>query len=476
MQNSKVINLLKGFTKEDIKRFGRYLESPLHNKDEKVVNLFNYLKKYYPSFDHKNLEKEVVAQKVYGEFKNKAFNRLSYFLSMLYKLMEDYLIWQELQEQKAEQDFLLLSAFRRRGKKEFYEKSIEKTKKEIHERSQKDVKYYFDAFRIADESLKEVYTVQIGDGGPILGQAMKQLDLFYFSVKLRYYQGLMTWKNITSTDVRVPLVKEVVEEIKVNYAENKLIKFYEQLYYFSDTKWSSEDRRTIYLKIKAMFFEDRSILTQDEKTEVMVLLTNYCIDQRKINPNLFYTEELAELYQFGIETKILFVEGELFPINFYNMVVIFCEANKNEWAWEFIDQYQIYLPDEFRTGIVGLSKATWHCLNNNYNDTLELLQGLVFEHYYYNILYRYLIARCFAEMNEEEALFNQLESFEKYVRRNKQMTEHMQRSLINYISFTRRILKSNYESDLKVGLVDDIKNTPALMFRKWLLKMASHTH
>ncbi len=471
MYNSKVINLLKGFTKEDIKLFGRYLESPLFNKDEKVINLYSYLKKYYPSFDHKNIDKGIVAKKVFSVFKDKAPNRLSYFMSILYKLMEDYLVWQELQEQQAEQEFLLLEAFRKRGKKDFFEKAIDKFEKEIEARPNKDVNYYFDSFRLAESSLKELNAIRSAEGGQIISQGVLFLDKFYFSIKLRYRHGLKTWKQITSIEEDMFLIKPIMDLIENGkFKEDKLLEIYFYLNKFYSEGIEAKEKWTYFLNVKHLFFEFTNVLEEDEKTDLIVALLNYCLELRKIEKTEELENQIADLYQFGIETKILFVDGKILPVTFYNIVAINCEAQRNNWALNFIEDYKQFLPANDQQNMVCLSKALWYCMNEDFDQPLTLLQDVTFDHYYYNMAYRYIVTRCYFDANEEDALMTHLEAFEKYVRRNKDMSEHTQLGLLRFISTTKKILKAKYERGKKEELLNYISETDPLFYKPWLLE------
>ena len=51
MKNSKLINILKTFSPEEIKLFEKFLASPFHSSGKNCIPLFRSMKKYYPEFD-----------------------------------------------------------------------------------------------------------------------------------------------------------------------------------------------------------------------------------------------------------------------------------------------------------------------------------------------------------------------------------------------------------------------------------------
>lgn len=64
MKETKIIKILNALTPEELKDFGKFVNSPYHNTSEEVIRLFAYIKKYYPEFNQKYLEISVAAKKI----------------------------------------------------------------------------------------------------------------------------------------------------------------------------------------------------------------------------------------------------------------------------------------------------------------------------------------------------------------------------------------------------------------------------
>ncbi len=60
MQKSSLITILRTLTPQEFREFGEFVKSPYFNKNEKVITLYNVLKKYFPGFDSGSLTKEKV--------------------------------------------------------------------------------------------------------------------------------------------------------------------------------------------------------------------------------------------------------------------------------------------------------------------------------------------------------------------------------------------------------------------------------
>ena len=64
MTNSKLIQLIRTFSKDEFKTFGKFVRSPFFYKDKAVIKLYDSLKSFYPEFDNDGLTKQQIAKKI----------------------------------------------------------------------------------------------------------------------------------------------------------------------------------------------------------------------------------------------------------------------------------------------------------------------------------------------------------------------------------------------------------------------------
>ncbi|MBK8553991.1 MAG: hypothetical protein IPL53_24265 [Ignavibacteria bacterium] len=65
MINTILTDILKTFSKEDLKSFGDFVVSPYFNKKNTVIKLWDNIKQHYPEFKNKNLSREIVWKNLY---------------------------------------------------------------------------------------------------------------------------------------------------------------------------------------------------------------------------------------------------------------------------------------------------------------------------------------------------------------------------------------------------------------------------
>jgi hypothetical protein len=72
MKGSKLINILKTFSKEEMKLFEKFVASPYFNNGKNCAPLLKRLQKFYPDFDDEKLTNENIYKKLYPR---KNFNK-----------------------------------------------------------------------------------------------------------------------------------------------------------------------------------------------------------------------------------------------------------------------------------------------------------------------------------------------------------------------------------------------------------------
>jgi len=85
MINTKLIRLLKTFSKSEINRFRDFVSSPYFNKNQNVIKLSEKVLAYYPGFDSEDLAEENIYSKIFGKEKFDYF-RIKNIISDLFQL------------------------------------------------------------------------------------------------------------------------------------------------------------------------------------------------------------------------------------------------------------------------------------------------------------------------------------------------------------------------------------------------------
>ncbi len=140
MKDTKLVQTLKTFTKEEIKSFEKFIASPYFNNGRNYLPLFNELNKFSPDYENEHLTQEYLYKKIYPSRK---FNRQVMWnqVSQLEKLAMEFLLQTALKKNKVERYIILIDELSQRKLDKQIFKAIETTGKQIN--SMKLGKEYF---------------------------------------------------------------------------------------------------------------------------------------------------------------------------------------------------------------------------------------------------------------------------------------------------------------------------------------------
>ncbi|MBP9096058.1 MAG: hypothetical protein KBG21_05575, partial [Ignavibacteria bacterium] len=142
MKNTKIIELLKTFTEKELGGFGDFVSSKYFNQNEKIIKLFEILKKNSPDFESDELAKENIYAKIFGKKKYED-EKMRTLISNLMKLCKKYLIQLNIESKSQHMNLHLLSQLKERGQKTLFDYEYNKLKTALDQYNFKERDYYF---------------------------------------------------------------------------------------------------------------------------------------------------------------------------------------------------------------------------------------------------------------------------------------------------------------------------------------------
>ncbi|MEK7253157.1 MAG: hypothetical protein AAB316_00300, partial [Bacteroidota bacterium] len=123
MQKNKLVQVLNTLTAEEIRQLDKFVRSPVHNKHEAVIQLFQYLRKSLG--DEAKLQKERVFSAL---FPGQPFDmqQVHYVSSYLLKVAEEFLAWQEWRKNEGNFQVSLVRALKGKRLGNYFSQTLEK--------------------------------------------------------------------------------------------------------------------------------------------------------------------------------------------------------------------------------------------------------------------------------------------------------------------------------------------------------------
>lgn len=470
MEGQKIIQLLNVLSKPELNRLEKLVFSPFFNKNQHVIDLFLFLKPFYPSFDQSELTKEHIYQSLFPKDKYKD-SRLRNIMSDLTKLVEQFIIWEELNNQSLLQTQHLLKVAKERDIDKYYEPSLKKWAQMQRDYPYRDVLYYFNQHQLQEERYEFTTRKDNRAMEQSLQQLTDNLDIYYLSKKLKYCCEMINRTNVFSEQYEMGLFDEVMTYLnRRTFEEVPIIRIYYQILL---TLLKGEDEAH-YFELKRLLAEHTHLFPQMENKTNYSFAQNYCI--KKINSGQSeYLKELFELYKLSLENKVIF-EGELLSQwDYKNITTVGLRLEEHEWTMQFLDDYEPFIDKRHRENAYKYNKANAHFYQKEFKKAMLLLLQVEFTDIYYNLDSRSLLAKVYFELEEFEAMFTHMDTFKNYLRRNEKISGYQKKVYKNLLKYMMSLAKLKLaKKNIPPGLAEEINTTPQIADATWLRKKVAN--
>lgn len=465
MTNSHLVLVLRTLSKREIREFRKWLQSPMHNQREDVVQLFEYLMSGRHLQEDKFLQKERVFARIFPET---AYDDAQIRQSMhfLLKALEAYLIYQELQSDEVRSSMALASVYRKRKIDRAFQKAIK-----VVEAQQENAPYRNEQY-LRNEYLLEIEKYKFQEGKKRttemnLQEVSDALDTTFIADKLRQTCLMLAHQAVYKAQYKVGLLNEVVSYIKKEHIQNIPAI---APYYYIYKAITDESSKQYFENLRQEIQRHKDAFPQSELRDIYLMAINYCIRQANNLNDSEFTREAYQLYRQGLENKILLENGLVSPFTFRNAVGAALRLKEYDWAEAFIHEYKDALPTNYRESFFLHSLARLNFEKGDYDSAMTLLSKTDFDDTLINLNAKSMLLKIYYELDEFDALESLLESMRAYIKR-KQLMGAYKANYQNFIRLTRKLVRINpYEQEETVKLKGEVESASPLTEKDWLLQ------
>lgn len=483
MKNSKLITILKTLNSEEIKRLGKFIESPFFMTSRNCMPLFTILKKYYPGFNENDIEKkkiyeEVYPGKQYGD--SKSVSLLSTLSSELYNMCKEFVIQIELEEQSSVHEHLLLNQLRKRDLfKEFareYSEAKERRKRDNagavdfyhnymlesilsdQNHSLSDVPALLESSTSASEA---ALTFGILSGYKYI--SMKGICEHSFNYKARF--------SLTDAALNALDSRKMLDELKKNDHPSYPYVYANYLVYMLDKE---PDNKTNYYLLKETVDKHMEHYGRTEKFILYSVLVSNIIRWENMEHDIEMTKELFGLYKKMLEMKIHKIrDNEDLEISVYrNILSTAFELREMDWAENFIAEFSDELPEGHRQTMKSYSYANLYFLKNEFEKALSYITKVQYDYLLHKIDAKILTFRIYYELGEFEHAYSVLDTTAHYLSNTKKLAPIFVERNTNFIRFANELIKKRTSGKLKDidFILEKMNAEKAVELRGWLTR------
>lgn len=423
----KAFELFNSLSKNDIKDVLKMADSPFFTSNSKLKELLNFLKKgKFKSQRNLDFKKEVFVKifpnEVYNDLKiRKLFTELS-------NLINQFFLHNHYQENKEIQDRILLESYQKRNLQTEYiklEKQILNNPKTDIFSTPKDLISRIQVNRVrlnwllADKIEERYRTLNEVKNDTYNYNQLSQLMIDTESI---YNKDLVpSFKRPKSKPTQTLILSEFYKGIKGLLNNFKL-----------------EDFQNLFSNYEKYFDE----LPTDYRIELYQYFRNIIIRQDYRNAEKF-GEKVLELYQFGIERKLLIINNQINLTNFINILAFSYRLRKDDFAEDFIVKYQSYLHEKEREEAIVMGKGFKLFYNERYDESYKLLINIKVTSKIHKLTSKILMLRCLYflglyDTGYRSILKNRIDSERRWMNDNK---DHKKlKSFDGYLKTTKQLI------------------------------------
>lgn len=490
MHKNSLLEILRTFTQEELKRFDDFVSSPYFNKKSFVTALFKHIKKYSPEFNSSRLEREKVWKALYpdkeynyGIFKNLVFD--------LTKLAERFISLEATLLNEAGTEFNLLNASCDRklpGLFKTYYNITDKALKNSYKNKKLNAETYF-YFMYKTQLLKFYHNLEYESNPKIFDELEKHCEYLVSNILimlLRSYTNVISFskdydfdidKNIVSVFLKKSDSSGLLEDIAI-LLKNRSGEIYDviNVYYKVFNTHLGGYKLDDFLELKKTLNEYSKRLSKEDKQYIYINMIQI-LD--KINDNHFNKpNEFVDIFKMRIkDNTILNEEGSLSPIAFISCIQNACTAGETRFIEEFTSGFQKYLPENIKDNLLKFSEAHLHFAKNEFSKSLEKILLVDYDLFIMKYYLKNLQMMNFYELNDYESFLSSLDAFKHFLSKNKSVTERWKSNQALFAGYLNRLFKLKEKSDgheLK-NLKNEIINSNPHK-KQWLLRKADEIH
>lgn len=464
MLKNNFIRLLRTLNPKEVSQFEKHLKRYCRNRLT-LIKIFTYFKNLYPGLAHpKKMKLENAYKKLMGKPLESKQDRLNFLncLSDLNLFLKSFLLEKELNNSPFVKEMLWLKVLNERGLYQKHQNQLKKSISNYQHPNYKDLWQNFKLFYLHHFSFFSRNVEKLNTNQENLNKAMRFLDLFYATMKLKYGSEMENRNQVLQVSHQAEMIESILEFAKKpTFKEEINLQFYYLFYNLMKTRENEN-----FLELKSYLVLKQNILGIETLETGLGYLINYAGGKIK-EGHFSFNQEIFELYEVGFAKKIFIQQGTLDASHFLNFVDVACAIQKTNRASKFIDQYQIYLPPELMVSTSTLGKGQVSFTEKKFNYVILLFEGIEIPNVFHSLRAKILILKSTYELGEIEAVMDGCDALNRFVKRNKILGMQTSNAAINFSKKLKYLISAKKDrQDLK----KEIEESSSLFSREWLLE------
>lgn len=413
MYKSKLISLFKTLENKQLREFDAHINAKSSNIPSQVLQLFNIIKAAHPNYTSNTLDRKVVIQKLYpqiftskrstnDETLKKAEADWRRLMTHLTKLLEDFLVFQELITDELIYKTMLLRIYNKRNLRNIFDEEFNKFTKPETPQTVYGIQFYLARYLAQEEAYNvQAFSSAVGFKRNI-PDVLYSLEHHFIIDELRYTCDLYNMKNVWNVAIETPMFLETILHIiehNPNLKQHPVIGTYYALLLMQ----RNIDNELYYNQFIACLEQYSPNLERGHVIDLYIYAVNFCTTKINSGKTEYYQKSF-DLYSQIYDDNNTFKHKHITKEEFNRVVIFAIRVQKLAYAEKFIDIYTPLLPAEDRKTTAALLKSELTFAQKDYETSLDLAREVNTRDPYMNMNTKVLMLKCYYELNESRQL------------------------------------------------------------------------
>jgi hypothetical protein len=476
MHNTKLIRVLRTFTKDEWHEYEKIAASPYFNRGRNLTPFVKELRKFYPDFSSPKLTRQYLYAKVY---KGKSYNdnTMKKMLSELFEMADLFLAVNTFRKNKFEVSrFAAIAYTEKRLGKHLADK--------ISDMERGNTQYY-STFYFLNNIFIEVFkrfSFELLDKQELVTDTYYKEGeyqiMFFLTEMYQILSSIRTNKNLYNKDFPSNVSEYFFKNINLNqvidYCRENKFRYSDilEIYILMIIILLERERPEYFHRLAALITEKYKQFSPEEAMNIFGFLANYSLNKIRAGLNEF-RRTLFEINNLRLEIRNEHYPEKIMPkVYFSQQINNSIYLGEIEWTKNFINEYKNFLLPEYRDTMQSIGYALIYFRSGEYNKVINELSKTVFNDIRDKLQVKNLLARTYYELNENDTLYYFLDSYLHFHKTNRKVSRRDKKPIENFIMFLKKVIlfkEGKYEKSL-MELKNEISLQPELKFKDWLLE------
>ncbi|HLP92780.1 MAG TPA: hypothetical protein VK168_02045 [Saprospiraceae bacterium] len=466
--SSNLLTVLRALSKPQRRALVKFVRSPYHVTHAGVSRMLDYL------LEHLHLP-EISREELLGKLpewgEDPDPRRLYHLTNYTMETVEQFLAQETRQNARHLQHADTIEALRQLRLEDPANQMLKYARKRLEQDTHRGLAFYQADVRLHWEAYH--LSLQQGRVKTSNAQALSEAqDIAFICDKLRTGCMMLSQQVVSQQHFDKGLLQPVLQFLDGHhYLTLPMVAAYYHGYY---AQLGAPGSDIHFSRLKDILQHHAPQFSLSETHDLYLMAINFCIRQINQQNERFYAE-IFDLYRSGLTHGALLENGVLSRFTYNNITRTGLRLQEYTWVKQFLHDYAPLLPETHREGAVHFNLARYFFETGAYKDAMQHLLHIEYDDVLHNLAAKAILCKIYFNIGEYDALENQLDSMQVYLRRKKVLGYHRDTYLTTIKLFRKLATLNPNNAKEKEKLREEIESTPALTEREWLLKALGST-